>query len=418
MVEIGSAQYMTNQLGRPIDTNFTLFINRLKQLINGSGAQKGWNINSLTEMKFILGTSYLFIAENGQEDQAATAADILGSTLNTWKENTAPIPWAFAQCNLAVALRIVGSRETTGNHLQEAIDCYHNALRVFTKGKQPLLWAAVQFNLGAALETAGERNTSTVQLEQAVVAEEEALRVFSRKTSPLVWATAQHNLGNSLMTLGQRDPSPNGTQKLREAINHYNYALLERTRSATPLYWAETEDAIGVAYLHLGERGTGTEDLTNARDAIGPARAELDSLHAPFILAKANTDMGIVLQLLGERDSNVSMLREAIKLYQDALSVRTQAAVPFDWAVTIANLGNASRALGYLTRDGELICEALMDHFEASMQFARSAPGFASMVESAIVADIQADGRLQYQFGKQGYRACLKGVLSPKKDPK
>ena len=75
-------------------------------------------------------------------------------------------------------------------------------LEEHTRERVPLNWAGTQNNLGNALVALGERESSTEHLEQAVDAFRAALKERTRERVPLNWAMTQNNLGNALVALG------------------------------------------------------------------------------------------------------------------------------------------------------------------------------------------------------------------------
>jgi len=84
--------------------------------------------------------------------------------------------------------------------------------------------------------------------------------------------------------------------------------------------------------MRLGERESGTARLEQAINGLGNALTEL-----------------------GEREQRMARIEEAISAYSRALEVRTRERVPFDWAMTQANLGGALAALGGLYPPGTLL---------------------------------------------------------------
>jgi hypothetical protein len=65
-------------------------------------------------------------------------------------------------------------------------------------------------------------------------------------------------------------------------------------------------------------------------------------------------NLGNALQTLGERESGTARLEEAVSAYREALQERTRARVPFDWAVSTGNQGEALMHLAERTRDAAM----------------------------------------------------------------
>ena len=66
----------------------------------------------------------------------------------------------------------------------------------------------------------------------------------------------------------------------------------------------------------------------------------------PLDWATTQNNLGNALQALGERESGMARLEEAVVAYREALKERTRERVPLDWATTQNNLGNALAMLG------------------------------------------------------------------------
>ena len=62
--------------------------------------------------------------------------------------------------------------------------------------------------------------------------------------------------------------------------------------------------------------------------------------------AATQNNLGVALQRLGERESGVARLEEAVTAYPQALEERTRASGPLAWAMTQNNLGIALQGLG------------------------------------------------------------------------
>jgi exonuclease VII small subunit len=60
----------------------------------------------------------------------------------------------------------------------------------------------------------------------------------------------------------------------------------------------------------------------------------------------ALNDLGLALQVPGERESGTARLEEAVAVYRNALKEYTRERVPLHWAMTQNNLGGALRTLG------------------------------------------------------------------------
>ena len=78
----------------------------------------------------------------------------------------------------------------------------------------------------------------------------------------------------------------------------------------------------------------------------------------PLDWARAQNNLGLVLQTLGVRESDTVRLEAAVEAYRAALKERTRERVPLQWAVTQYNLGMVLTELGKLQRDKSRLAEA------------------------------------------------------------
>jgi Tetratricopeptide repeat len=81
----------------------------------------------------------------------------------------------------------------------------------------------------------------------------------------------QNRLGNALAMLGMRENGP-----LEEAVAAYRAALKEWTRDGVPLRWAATQNNLGVVLETLGERESGLARLEEAVAAYEPLSPSME----------------------------------------------------------------------------------------------------------------------------------------------
>jgi len=174
--------------------------------------------------------------------------------------------------HLAIALTVLGERESGTARLEEAVKAYRAALEERTRERVPLDWAMTQNNLGFALRALGERESGTARLEEAIAAFSAALEEMTRERVPLNWATTQNNFGNALATLGERE---SGTGRLEQAVATYRAALEERTRERVPLEWAASVANQGVALMLIADRAN---DAGRAETAVGQIETACETL--------------------------------------------------------------------------------------------------------------------------------------------
>jgi tetratricopeptide (TPR) repeat protein len=101
--------------------------------------------------------------------------------------------------------------------------------------------------------------------------------------------------------------------------------------------------------------------------AIAIARREVALAHGPDQQGMALNDLGVALEELGERESGVEKLKEAVAAYRAALKKRTRDRVPLDWAMTQNNLGNALAVLGE-RESGTARLEEAAEAYRAALQ--------------------------------------------------
>jgi len=229
-------------------------------------------------------------------------------------------------------------------------------------------------DLGLALETIGERESGTDKLEEAVAAYREALKEFTRDRVPLEWAYANHDLANALAALAERQKS---SALMAEALACMRVAV-EAYRQVGESYWlpivlsrvtamqAEPDElglnfteaakrfadaartlpagddyaAQRVAYLiseasALFRQGDEFGDNAALGSAIDRYRIILSGTpreRDPLAWATTQTNLGLALETLGERESGTDKLEEAVAVFREALKEFIRDRVPLEWA--------------------------------------------------------------------------------------
>ena len=181
-------------------------------------------------------------------------------------------------------------------NLELAIAGYGIIAQTFTRTQSPELWAQTMNNLATAYSDR-IRGDRAENLEQAIACYQQALTVRTQSALPMEWATTMMNLATAYYSRIRGDRAEN----LEQAIACYQQALTVRTQSALPMEWATTMMNLATAYKNR-IRGDSPEER------------------------------------LRHRAEN---LEQAIACYQQALTVRTQSALPMEWATTMMNLATA-----------------------------------------------------------------------------
>jgi tetratricopeptide (TPR) repeat protein len=98
-----------------------------------------------------------------------------------------------------------------------------------------------------------------------------------------------------------------------------------------PLDWAQTQSNLGLALWRLGERESGTARLEEAVAAYRDALKERTRERVPLDWAMTQNNLGNALSTLGARESGTARLEEAVAAYRDALKEYTRERVPVQW---------------------------------------------------------------------------------------
>jgi tetratricopeptide (TPR) repeat protein len=157
-----------------------------------------------------------------------------------------------------------------------------------------------------------------------------------------------------------------GLADLVEAVDAYEAALTVRTREAAPVAWAMAQNNLGIVLQVLGQRSGDAAILQRAVDAFEAALTVYTREARPVDWAMSQNNLGIVLQVLGQRSGDEAMLQRAVDAYEAALTVRTREAAPVDWAMTQGNLGNVLQVLGQRSGD-EAMLQRAVEAFEAAL---------------------------------------------------
>ncbi|MEL7100037.1 MAG: tetratricopeptide repeat protein [Pseudomonadota bacterium] len=133
---------------------------------------------------------------------------------------------------------------------------------------------------------------------------------------------------------------------------------------------AEFED-LRAMWRHHYEIGRDRGDNLQARLATDLARIVSARAKGPDEIGSAANDLGLALQILGERDSDTALLEQAVRAYEDALREFTRDRLPMQWATAKMNLGNALRTLGERNSDTARLEEAVCTYEDALLEGTR-----------------------------------------------
>ncbi|WP_223877886.1 helix-turn-helix domain-containing protein [Histidinibacterium aquaticum] len=186
-------------------------------------------------------------------------------------------------------------------------------------------WAKVLSNQAMVMATMAAHgdDESAELLDGAVQAFREALSYYSKEETPRKWALTQQNLAGALHQLAvMTEDRARKTELFEQSISTLRLSLGIRRKEVVPDEWAMTMHNLAISLRELGK---------GSKDEIGQR-----------------------------------YVREAVEAGEQALTVRTQAEHPLDWAVTKEQLAWAEYALALhpTINDSELHIRAACTHVE------------------------------------------------------
>jgi len=125
------------------------------------------------------------------------------------------------------------------------------------------------------------------------------------------------------------------------------------------------QDNLGTALWTLGDRESGMARLEEAVAAYRNALKERTRERVPLDWAMTQNNLGIALSRMGAREGGTARLEEAVAAYRDALKEYTRERVPLDWATAQNNLGLALQTLGRRESGTARLEEAVAAHRDA-----------------------------------------------------
>ena len=105
----------------------------------------------------------------------------------------------------------------------------------------------------------------------------------------------------------------------QQALTITTQILQQQSRDDAPLQWAGAERNRGLVLTMLGARESGTEHLEEAVAAHRAALEEQTRERVPLDWAGTENNLGDVLWLLGDRGSGTAHLQEAVAAFRAAL---------------------------------------------------------------------------------------------------
>jgi len=161
--------------------------------------------------------------------------------------DSAPLPWAAIQNNLAIAYcdRTAGIKL---DNLEAAIACYRHALEIYTVTDFPEDWAMTQNNLALVYRDRLMGNRVD-NLNRAIVIYQSLFTVYTQAKFPELWALVQMNLAQTYAQLADIQASARDAQDFFNlAINHYQQALQIYQRQSFPKQWTNIQQQLESIY--------------------------------------------------------------------------------------------------------------------------------------------------------------------------
>jgi len=161
------------------------------------------------------------------------------------------------------------------------------------------------------------------------------------------------------------------------AVAAYQKALALLPRADDPAKWAELQNNLGIVFEVIGQREAGTENLEHAIEAYEAALDENARARDPSLWATTHNNLGDVLQILGGRQQGTAALEKAVEAYDQALEIHTRESNPLRWAMVEANRASVLQALGERRGGIEELSQALAGEEAALSVYTRDADPMA-----------------------------------------
>lgn len=221
--------------------------------------------------------------------------------------------------------------------LLSAIDLYTRALAICPNDSS-LLAARIRARQGTALlALPGE---GVEPLEAARSGLQAAITVFIQLGSPEELAEAEMNLGLTIQNLAGRNRA-----RMTDAIAAYQRALRTFDSRRFPKECAILQNNLATAFLSMPV----TDSRARMREALAVQAFEeglriVNLVDHPSEYAMLQNNLGNALQYSSSSHMIENNLR-ALQAYDEAMKVRTRAAMPVEYANTLANKANCLRNL-------------------------------------------------------------------------
>lgn len=152
---------------------------------------------------------------------------------------------------------------------------------------------------------------------------------------------------------------------LAGAIELYRKILNAIPRTSRPSDWAKAQSNLGNALQILGAREKGTAHLEQAVQAYEAALEVRTRTETPIDWARTQNNHGAALFALGTRRQDLSLLDQALAVYRDALDERSRAEHSQSWATTQNNIGGVLWSIAQMEGGTQRLEEAIEAYHSA-----------------------------------------------------
>jgi tetratricopeptide (TPR) repeat protein len=196
----------------------------------------------------------------GTQESLEQALSEYQAVLKEYPRNRSWLDWAMVQTNFGDALRFLGERGGSHEHLNQAVATYQEDQKKLTGHVLPLGWMLTQLKVGATLEALASLQSDPARKEhlaQAIAIYQDILKVLPHDQLLLkLYAYLQTRRASAFGELGEPGK---GVQSLTKIVAIYRETLQVVTRERDPMDWARTQYALGGTLQYWGKLEGGTE---------------------------------------------------------------------------------------------------------------------------------------------------------------
>jgi len=240
---------------------------------------------------------------------------------------------------------------------------------------------------------------------------------FPASMGPVERGTLLRSYANAELAIGGQSGDPRAIERAIKALRETTKL---HTQANLPLDWARAQNNLGVALEMLGQRESGAERLKEAVAAFSEALKEWTQEKVPLQWATAKNNLGTALQAIGEREGSTDRLEAALAAHRAALRERPREKVPLDWAITQANIGSSLFELGKREGGTERLQASVTASREALKELAQGnaplqwAQTLINIGNALLAISQRTGGKERYQPGVDAYREALKELTLEK----